>query len=193
MSCSGTARVMPRKRSFLRTSVSCPSRAGAHVATCSQPRGSGTAPGTAHRVSWSSLLCHFLKVKCLGGTVANCMLVAQTCVINTKHACMQMRGFLLLLKSCTLPHSRTGRIYCLTGWEWEGPWVAEDWAYGPDWSTITYPPHPNTLKRGMMDFVRRRRWVRRRRRQQISGAEALVLSVSHIKTGFEVLCMCLCP
>ncbi|KAK9908805.1 hypothetical protein WJX75_003140 [Coccomyxa subellipsoidea] len=58
------------------------------------------------------------------------------------------------------------------GWEWEGPWGSEDWAYGADWSTITYPPHPNSLKRGMMDFVRRRRWVRRRRKQAISASSS---------------------
>ncbi len=61
----------------------------------------------------------------------------------------------------------------IAGWEWEGPWAAEDWAYGPDWSMITYPPHPNSLKRGMMDFVRRRRWVRRRRKQAMSGKHVM--------------------
>ena len=56
----------------------------------------------------------------------------------------------------------------LAGWEWEGPWEAEDWTYAPDWSVMSYPPTPSSKERNLVDFVRRRRWVRRRRRQQIS-------------------------
>ena len=70
-----------------------------------------------------------------------------------------------------------GRSSQLAGWEWEGPWEAEEWAYAPDWSVMGFPPTPSARERSLVDFVRRRRWVRPRRRQQISlGApEALRL------------------
>ena len=32
----------------------------------------------------------------------------------------------------------------LAGWEWEGPWEAEEWHYAPDWSVMSYPPTPSS-------------------------------------------------
>ena len=63
------------------------------------------------------------------------------------------------------------------GWEWDGPWECEDWAYGPDWGSIPYPPKSGNP--AVTDFVRRRRWVRRRRvapnqAQQTAGAPPML-------------------
>lgn len=89
----------------------------------------------------------------------------------------------------------------LAGWEWEGPWEAEEWHYAPDWSVMSYPPDPSSRERNLVDFVRRKRWVRRRRRQQISPGAPLTCSVLSCfpalarsptllySCPFEVLCL----
>ena len=41
---------------------------------------------------------------------------------------------------------------------------------------MSYPPTPSSRERNLVDFVRRKRWVRRRRRQQISPGVPLGLS-----------------
>ena len=63
-------------------------------------------------------------------------------------------------------------LLCLQGWEWEGPWEvehgpfvdAEGWAYAFDHGQFKYPPPPGSGTAKPHDFIRRRRWVRRRRR-----------------------------
>ncbi|KIY93003.1 hypothetical protein MNEG_14960 [Monoraphidium neglectum] len=63
----------------------------------------------------------------------------------------------------------------LRGWEWEGPWEveasgdvdAEGWAYAFDWPGLKYPPSPGSGLKKSHDFVRRRRWVRRRRQSAL--------------------------
>lgn len=62
----------------------------------------------------------------------------------------------------------------IPGWEWEGPWEADEWAYAPDWSVMSYPPSASSRSRNLVDFVRRKRWVRRRRRQQTSPGGILL-------------------
>lgn len=57
------------------------------------------------------------------------------------------------------------------GWHWDGQWEVEKqghvdrdgWAYFADFTTSRYPPPPGAQKRGLVDFVRRRRIVRRRK------------------------------
>ncbi|KAL3132004.1 hypothetical protein ABBQ32_14227 [Trebouxia sp. C0010 RCD-2024] len=57
------------------------------------------------------------------------------------------------------------------GWEWDSPWEVElspcvdkeGWAYAPDWAAMDWPPQNGAQKRGVVDFTRRRRWLRRRR------------------------------
>ena len=56
------------------------------------------------------------------------------------------------------------------GWTWDGPWDvergagtdADGWSYGPDFASMPHPPPRGAGARGPVDFVRRRRLVRRR-------------------------------
>jgi hypothetical protein len=58
------------------------------------------------------------------------------------------------------------------GWEWQGPWTVEKgphtdvqgWSYAVDFSMLSYPFHSGCSSRSLTHFVRRRRWVRQRRR-----------------------------
>ncbi|KAL4443584.1 hypothetical protein ABPG75_011321 [Micractinium tetrahymenae] len=58
------------------------------------------------------------------------------------------------------------------GWEWESNWQldhgpstdADGWAYAPDFKQLHFPPPAGAQKPSVNDYVRRRRWVRRRRR-----------------------------
>ncbi|KAL0043259.1 hypothetical protein WJX82_006661 [Trebouxia sp. C0006] len=54
---------------------------------------------------------------------------------------------------------------CGSPWEVElSPYVdKEGWAYAPDWAAMDWPPQYGAQKRGVVDFTRRRRWLRRRR------------------------------
>lgn len=46
----------------------------------------------------------------------------------------------------------------------KGPNVdAEGWAYAPDFGSMPWPPPPGSDRKGVVDFVRRRRLVRGRR------------------------------
>ncbi|DBB13383.1 TPA: hypothetical protein ACH3X3_005116 [Trebouxia sp. C0006] len=57
------------------------------------------------------------------------------------------------------------------GWEWDSPWGVElspyvdkeGRAYAPDWAAMDWPTQNGAQKRGVVDFTRRRRWLRRRR------------------------------
>jgi hypothetical protein len=58
------------------------------------------------------------------------------------------------------------------GWEWQGPWKLDcssntdkhGWSYGVDFSMLSYPFTSGSGTRALTHFVRRRRWVRQRRR-----------------------------
>lgn len=59
------------------------------------------------------------------------------------------------------------------GWEWDSGWELDrgggalekdGWAYGPSFEAATFPPPPGAHKAAPTDTVRRRRWVRLRRR-----------------------------
>ncbi|MEW5298732.1 MAG: hypothetical protein WDW36_001820 [Sanguina aurantia] len=62
------------------------------------------------------------------------------------------------------------QVPLLPGWEWEGVWQVEKtgnvdpegWSYSFNWPGIRYPPLPQQASRKPTDFVRRRKWVRRR-------------------------------
>ncbi|DBB13386.1 TPA: hypothetical protein ACH3X3_005119 [Trebouxia sp. C0006] len=58
---------------------------------------------------------------------------------------------------------------CGSPWEVElSPYVdKEGWAYAPDWAAMDWPPQYGAQKRGVVDFTRRRRWLRRRRQDLI--------------------------
>ena len=77
------------------------------------------------------------------------------------------------VQACTV-HGNQLILYGIAGWEWEGPWEADEWAYAPDWSVMSYPPSASSRSRNLVDFVRRKRWVRRRRRQQTSPGGVLL-------------------
>ncbi|GMH39652.1 hypothetical protein BSKO_07550 [Bryopsis sp. KO-2023] len=65
------------------------------------------------------------------------------------------------------------------GWEWMGPWEvevtgnvdSEGWCYATDFKLMKYPPGRGSEKKGAMDFTRRRRWVRRRRKKSVDRPE----------------------
>lgn len=60
------------------------------------------------------------------------------------------------------------------GWEWLGPWEIEKighvdangWCYAPDFKMMKYPCRKGSHKKKIIDFTRRRRWVRKRRLKQ---------------------------
>ena len=88
----------------------------------------------------------------------------------------------LCLESIALQACLLTSLVPAAGWEWVGPWEAEDWAYGPDWGSMRYPPTTDAKTRSLVDFVRRRRWVRRRRRAQqmspgASGSRNLIVAL----------------
>lgn len=75
---------------------------------------------------------------------------------------------------------------CITqGWEWEGPWEvehhpcvdAEGWAYAFDFPHLHWPPEPGDGIPKPIEVVRRRAWLRRRRRV------ALPSTVLDVSTG----------
>ncbi|KAL4447306.1 hypothetical protein ABPG77_007339, partial [Micractinium sp. CCAP 211/92] len=85
------------------------------------------------------------------------------------------------------------------GWEWESSWQldqgpstdADGWAYAPDFKQLHFPPPTGAQKPSINDYVRRRRWVRRRRRTGSKPAPlaslAAALGTDHKKPRKQVV------
>lgn len=85
-----------------------------------------------------------------------------------------------------------------SGWEWLGPWEIEKignvdangWCYAPDFKMMKYPCKKGAHKRNIIDFTRRRRWVRKRRQKQTQVEQE---SSTQVCTSCRINCFLLCP
>eukprot|EP00898_Chlorokybus_atmophyticus_P001275 jgi/Chlat1/2148/Chrsp17S02730 len=76
-------------------------------------------------------------------------------------------------------------------WSWTSEWRVETtghvdkegWCYASDFPKLRYPPSESARKKGILDFVRRRRWVRERRRVPSAQARWRRSSVLQVPPG----------
>eukprot|EP00850_Spirogloea_muscicola_P002380 SM000009S23509 [mRNA] locus=s9:423530:451441:+ [translate_table: standard] len=79
------------------------------------------------------------------------------------------------------------------GWEWTSDWQVEKaghvnregWAYAPAFRISHWPPSAKARRRGVLDFTRRRRWVRTRERVAGAGGEDRMI-VGVLQPGEDV-------
>lgn len=80
------------------------------------------------------------------------------------------------------------------GWVWDGPWQIdisghvdeEGWSYAPDFSTMKDPPKKGSEKKKVIDFTRRRKWIRNKKTNSNTKKNTTSIITSSIKSDDKV-------